>query len=211
MKTAIKLFVLGLSVSTCVVVNAYAAGDPEMGRAKAIICIGCHGIDGNNDNPLYPILAGQGEAYLSKQLTDFKTGARTEEHMNSMVEALTLSDIPNVANYFSIQKRKDSTLLLSEPHKEFDKAKGKLIYNTGIAEKSTTACAACHASNGTGNATAKFPSLAGQHADYIRKTLKEFKSGTRHNDPNKMMRGVTSNLTDKEINALSNYISTINK
>lgn len=211
MKIFLILGLLSFSISMGVIANVYAGGDPAIGRTKAIICIGCHGIDGNNDNGLYPILAEQGEAYLSKQLTDFKTGARIEEHMSSMVEALTLSDIPNIANYFSIQKRKDSTLTLSEPHKEFDKAKGKIIYNTGIAEKSTTACAACHASNGSGNAEAKFPSLAGQHADYIRKTLKEFRSGTRHNDPNKMMRGVTSNLTDKEINALSNYISTMNR
>ena len=58
-----------------------ASGDPLAGKSVSIICIGWHGSDGNSTNPLHPKLAGQGESYLIKQLVDFKSGARKEEHM----------------------------------------------------------------------------------------------------------------------------------
>lgn len=201
MKTLQILSLLSFFLS--VMTNVYAGGDPAIGRTKAIICIGCHGIDGNNDNGLYPILAGQGEAYLTKQLTDFKTGARVEEHMSSMVEALSLQDIPHVASYFAKQKRKGSTLTPASS----DKDKGKNIYLNGLVSKSVTPCAACHAIDGMGNNAAKFPALAGQHADYVTKMLKEFRSKKRSNDPNGIMRDITSSLTNKEITAISDYIS----
>lgn len=203
MKAILILCLLSFSVCLSVISNTFAAGDPASGRTKALLCIGCHGMDGNNDNSLYPILAGQGEGYLSKQLNDFKTGARVEEHMSSMVEGLSLEDIPHVAKYFSLQQRKGSTLTPVDT----DKEKGKRIYLTGLAEKSVTPCAACHAINGMGNAAAKFPALAGQHADYVSKMLKEFRRGKRHNDPTKMMRNIAVNLSDEEIKDLSHYIS----
>ena len=56
---------------------AIAAGDPEVGKEKAKVCIGCHGEDGNSQNPAYPKLAGQLENYIFKQTMDFKTGKRT--------------------------------------------------------------------------------------------------------------------------------------
>jgi cytochrome c553 len=53
---------------------------------------------------------------------------------------------------------------------------------------------------------AKFPRLAGQHAQYVEQTLKYFRDGQRANDPNGMMRGVAANLTDKEITAVAQYL-----
>lgn len=202
MNVLIVIFLLCISFNTVSANDSNnAKGDPVLGRAKALLCIGCHGIDGNNVNSAYPILAGQGETYLIKQLTDFKTGVRKEEHMSSMVEGLSLSDISNVANYFSLQKREASTLTKSAT------SDGELIYHNGITSKSVTACSACHAKNGFGNNAAKFPVLAGQHSNYIEKTLKEFRSKKRNNDPNNIMRDIASNLTNKEITAISDYIS----
>ena len=44
--------------------------------------------------------------------------------------------------------------------------------------KSTT-CMACHGAQGNKTLLNSYPKLAGQHADYIVKQLKEFKSGVR--------------------------------
>lgn len=181
-----------------------AAGDPIIGKSKAIICIGCHASDGNSDNPDYPKLAGQVASYLSKQLNDFKSGARVEEHMSSMVEAITVADIPHVAAYFSSQKRKQSVT-----SKKINNA-GKDIFYNGIAFKNITACSNCHGLNGLGVLAEKFPSIAGQHAQYITKILKDFRNGTRHNDPQKMMRNIAIKLSDVEINNLSIFISNLN-
>ena len=181
-----------------------AGGEPVAGKTITIICIGCHGTDGNSSNPIYPKLAGQGEGYLAKQIADFKTGARKEEHMTSMVEAVNFTDIPNIAAYFASQKRIGDTA---------DKAKtglGKQIYHAGIKNKNIPACADCHGQKGMGTPAEKFPSLAGQHAEYVTKVLKDFRSGARSNDPQKMMREVTVRLSDKEIDSFSAYIADLN-
>lgn len=183
---------------------AVAAGDPHQGQVKAIICMGCHGVDGNNDNTLYPILAGQGKGYLEKQLNDFKSGVRKEDHMSSMVQAISLSDIPHIAAYFAKQKRK----IISTYKKESNL--GKLIYNKGLIQKDITACADCHGEKALGNNILKFPSLAGQHEDYLSKTLKEFRVGKRHNDRGKIMRNISVALSDSEIKALAVYLAHLN-
>jgi len=83
---------------------ALAGGDPIAGKEKAIICTACHGGDGNNDNSEYPRLAGQGEPYLLKQLKDFKSGARVDDHMTSMVLAVDESDFEDIIAYFASNK-----------------------------------------------------------------------------------------------------------
>jgi len=207
MKTINISCLVSFSIGIGIITNAFAGGDPAIGKSKAIICIGCHGVDGNNDNPEYPVLAGQGEAYIIKQLTDFKTGARVEEHMSAMVEALSLSDIPHIASYFALQKRKATQLTKAIT----DADKGKFIYHNGSPAKSVTACVACHALDGSGNTAARFPALNGQHAAYISKMLKEFRNNKRHNDPDKMMRNIAANLNDEEIEDIAAYISRLNQ
>jgi cytochrome c553 len=68
------------------------------------------------------------------------------------------------------------------------------------------ACAACHSPTGSGNPQAKFPALKGQHAGYVVKQLKDFRSGARTNDAGSMMRGVAEKLTDAEIEAVAEYV-----
>lgn len=182
---------------------AVAGGDPLRGQSTAIICIGCHGSDGNNHNPLYPILAGQGEAYLIKQLNDFKTGKRQEEHMTSMVEAISLKDIPHVAAYFSMQKRKSNI-------NRYNNKIGQYIFNNGIASKNVAACSSCHGIDALGDSAGLIPSLAGQHADYIKKMLTVFRDGSRSNDKKKVMRNISSRLSGNDIKALSLYLHTLN-
>jgi len=49
--------------------------------------------------------------------------------------------------------------------------------------------------------------IGGQTRDYLIKQLKDFKSGTRTNDPASMMAMVAQGMTDKEIIAVSEYLS----
>ena len=57
-----------------------------------------------------------------------------------------------------------------------------------------------------GNPPAGYPAVAGQNAAYTAKTLKDFRAGTRANDPNKMMRDIAARMTDQEIEAVAGYI-----
>ena len=64
-------------------------------------CAGCHGAAGISNNPLWPNLAGQKDAYLVKQMKAFRDGTRTDPMMSPMAKPLTDADIDNLAAYFS--------------------------------------------------------------------------------------------------------------
>ena len=83
-----------------------AAGDPAEGKKKAVVCIACHGPDGNSVSPIWPKLAGQHAAYLEKTLKDFRRGTRKDPTMNAMSKPLSDADIKNLAAYFASQKQK---------------------------------------------------------------------------------------------------------
>ena len=78
-----------------------AGGDAEAGKAKSVSCVACHGEAGMSNAPNYPNLACQKEMYLSKQLKDFKSGARKDPLMENFVKPLNAKDIDNLAAYYS--------------------------------------------------------------------------------------------------------------
>lgn len=80
--------------------DATFAADVQAGRAKALQCQACHGIDGLAKIPDAPNLAGQTEEYLIKALNDFKSGARQNEMMTMMAKPLSDTDIANLAAYY---------------------------------------------------------------------------------------------------------------
>ena len=83
---------------------AMAAGNIEAGRAKAAMCMSCHGAAGISAVPTYPNLAGQKKAYLAKALKEYKDGQRNNAVMKAMVAPLNAADIENLAAYFSSLK-----------------------------------------------------------------------------------------------------------
>lgn len=178
---------------------AHAQGDPGAGKAKAEVCAGCHGEDGNASVPIFPKLAGQHASYLAKQLREYKAGKRVDQTMNAMAESLSDADIADLSAYFAKQKIKVEK---AEPN-----ALGEKIFRAGDAAKAVPACAACHGPSGGGNPQAGVPSLRGQYAAYLSKTLNDYKSGERNNDPNEMLRTISSRLSEKEIDAVADYIS----
>jgi cytochrome c553 len=82
---------------------------------------------------------------------------------------------------------------------------GQTIYRGGILAKGVAACASCHGPNGSG-IPIQYPRIAGQHAQYTADQLKAFRAATRANDPNRMMRLVALKLTDREIDAVAQYV-----
>jgi cytochrome c553 len=70
-------------------------------------------------------------------------------------------------------------------------------------EKAKTVCAACHGADGN-SASAEFPKLAGQQADYIVKTLQGYKSGKRKNP---IMAPQAATLSQRDIENLATYYS----
>ncbi len=76
------------------------SADLAAGRAKAVQCATCHGMNGVATLPGAPNLAGQNAIYLAKALRDFKSGARKDEMMSLMVANLSDADIENLAAFY---------------------------------------------------------------------------------------------------------------
>jgi len=85
------------------VAPSMAAGDASAGKGKSAVCAACHGADGNSPTDMFPKIAGQGEAYLVKQLIEFKSGVRSNAVMAPMVAALTEQDMADLAAYYAGQ------------------------------------------------------------------------------------------------------------
>ncbi len=178
-----------------------AAGDASAGKAKAAVCAACHGADGNSPANMFPKLAGQGEAYLIKQMTEFKNETRKNAVMAPMVAALSEQDMADLAAYYSSNKVTEGGVA-----EDLVEA-GQAIYQGGNKESGVPACMACHGPTGAGMPAAKWPALSGQHAAYLEAQLKAFASGARSNDPSSMMRDIASKMTEDEIKAVSAYAS----
>ncbi len=177
------------------------AGNVAAGKSKSAACSACHGVDGNSLVPIYPSLAGQSANYIVKQLADFKSGERKDPIMAGMVAALTQQDMNDLAAYFTVQNAKAGTGESNDV--------GHKLYLGGDAAKGVTACIACHGVTGKGMKQAGFPSLAGQTKDYLNKQIASFRDGSRSNDDNGMMRNIAIKLSDAEIEAIAQYITSL--
>ncbi len=185
-------------------------GDATAGQQKAMVCSACHGMDGNSlANPEWPTIAGQHAKYINKQLHNFRSGAKGEEGavvrnnvlMAGQAVGLSDQDIADLAAFYTTQTTQRSKGAAPELV-----AMGEALYRGGDLTRGIAACSGCHGPNGTGNAEAIFPNLAGQHAEYTVLQLQNFRAGHRANDPGRMMRSIAVRLTDEQIQAVASYI-----
>jgi cytochrome c553 len=96
-----KKIILTIATTMLMTSTAYAAGDAEAGKGKVAMCAACHGAAGVSAIPMYPNLAGQKEAYLLKQLKDFKSGARKDPTMSAMAMGLSETDMADIAAHYA--------------------------------------------------------------------------------------------------------------
>jgi cytochrome c553 len=203
-----SVFVAMLAVSS--LAHAAEAKKPDAAKGEALFsngdaargipaCVSCHGAAGNSTIAQNPKLAAQHEAYIVKQLNDFKGTDRNNAVMSPIAKALTAEEINNIAAYVNAQsikpgaaKNKDTVEL------------GKKIFRAGIAEKSVPACAGCHSPDGAG-IPAQFPRIGSQHQEYLAAQLTNFRSGARKNSP--QMTTIAKRLSDDEIQAVADYIA----
>ncbi|SUZ60356.1 uncharacterized protein METZ01_LOCUS13210 [marine metagenome] len=209
-KTVILMSIIFAAFSSV----SFASGDAEAGQAKAAVCMGCHGADGNSLMAMYPKIAGQGEGYLIKQLQDFKSGARPSAMMAGFVGALSEDDMSDLAAHFSSQTVSENTAKADAETIEL----GRKIYVGGKKDTQTMACIACHGPKGLGIPSANFPAVGAQYAEYTTQQLIAFRQSSinlqtgssdlaRENDYEGMMRNVAKSLTNVEIEALAQYIA----
>lgn len=178
-----------------------AAGNPADGKVFSAQCQECHGEAGLSTSDHYPNLAGQNEAYLRKQLTDFQSGARQSEVMNAMASELSQDNIASIAAYFA------SAPAMSA-RKWGDDALGQRLFDTGDATRALPACASCHGARSHGSPRENpVPVLAGQREIYLIAQLWSWKTDNRTNSPGATMNVIAQALSDTDIDALAKYLA----
>jgi cytochrome c553 len=169
------------------VVPAYAADDIE---AKAQVCGACHGQNGVPIDPkTTPVIWGQQQSYLVKQLHDYRSGDRDNPIMSPIAKGLAQEDLRKIAAYFAAKgwPTQNATAASTSPP-------------VGVAQ-----CRPCHQPNFEGGPPA--PRLAGLSYEYLVAAMRSIAAGERTNngDMPKFMQA----LTDSERDAIARYLSAL--
>jgi len=186
--------VFGPVLVFCAISNAQAqvpavTGDVTRGKALAYTCNGCHAIPNyKNVYPTYsvPKLHGQRPEYLLSALKAYKSGERSHGTMHSQASSMNEQDMADVAVFLAgpevLTASKNDVPATARP-------------------KASEVCLACHGTNGVG-ITADYPTISGQHRDYLERALHDYQKGGRKNP---VMAGMAATLTAEDIAQLSEY------
>jgi cytochrome c553 len=191
MKIAAPILILGIACAF-MASPAAAQGDAERGAKLAYTCLGCHGIEGyRNAYPSYrvPKLGGQKAAYLLAALQGYRDGTREHATMQAQASSMSDADMQDLAAYFS--SIADETVAAGGSDAP------------GIEAAST--CVACHGQNGI-SVSPNWPTLAGQHQDYLKHALNQYRDGTRKNA---VMAQMAAPLTDEDVKVLARYYASL--
>jgi cytochrome c553 len=87
-------------VSFGIVGAAKSAGNVAAGKARSVVCAGCHGVQGEGLPPT-PRLAGIPQDQQVKALKDYKSGARANAVMKGLAALLSDKDMEDVSAYYA--------------------------------------------------------------------------------------------------------------
>lgn len=166
-----------------------ADGDAQRGKQLSYTCYGCHGISNyKNVYPTYsvPKLQGQYADYLAASLAAYAKGERSHSTMHSQAATMSEQDMKDIAAFLAGEELKPG---------QQAKREGQ------IPEKAEQLCVSCHGVDGVG-ITSLYPTLTGQHADFLLRALLDYKSGSRKNP---VMSGFVADLSDDEMRELAEY------
>ncbi len=168
-------------------------GNPTRGKLLSQTCLGCHGITGyRNAYPNYevPKLWGQFPDYIVAALQEYKGGVqRTHPTMHAQASELSEQDMDDIASYFG-----------GEPLR-----KGPTPTSARTPPAAAAVCVACHGADGVG-IVPQYPSLAGQHPDYMVQALREYKDGERKNP---VMAAMAAPVTEDNMWIIAEYYASL--
>ena len=107
--------------------------------------------------------------------------------MHQQAASLSDQDMQDIAAYFGSDSLKPTATAVGE------------------APAKVALCGSCHGKNGVG-ITGDYPDLAGQHADYLRREIAQYKDGGRRNQ---IMAGMAVPLTDHDVEEITQYYSSL--
>ncbi len=185
------------------------AVDAEAGKALYATCIACHSATGEGNEALNsPAVAGQSEAYIARQLANFKSGVRGASagdtfgaQMRPMAAALADdAAIADIAAYIATLPRPEP-----EPTITGNVEKGRKEY---IGK-----CGACHGEDAEGNEALNSPDLTVISDAYLVRQVRNFQSGSRgaHADDKygRQMAMMAKLVNDEQLNDIAAFINAL--
>ena len=160
---------------------------------KTQICAGCHGADGKSVDKTIPNIWGQQAGYLYIELRDFKRGDRKSDIMQPIVSSMERDDMQAIAVYFSNKPWPD----LGQPRAP------KEISDQASSANRSVGCTGCHLDHFQGDGTV--PRLAGLSREYLTKTMDDFRTLTRGNNPG--MSDLMLATAPDDLTALAEYLA----
>jgi cytochrome c553 len=182
-------------------------GNPDVGKTKATMCIGCHGIKGYQASfpEVYkvPMISGQGAKYISNALLAYQKGERKHPTMGAIAASLTEQDMADLAAYYSVHGKVEGATLPEKAAKEPNAIVAALLQKG--------ACVSCHGANFAKPIDPSYPKIAGQHADYLTVALKSYKTEglAKVGRANGVMGGIAKQFSNAEMKELAKYVSSL--
>jgi cytochrome c553 len=156
-------------------------------------CATCHGQDGKPTDKAVPVIWGQQLGYLYIQLRDFKRGDRKNEIMQRIASSFEKDDMLAIAEYLSKKPWPD----LGQPRSP------KNVSEQALSANRSVGCTGCHLDKFQGDGTV--PRLAGQSREYLTKTIADFRTRARGNNPG--MSDLMLATPPDDLTALGQYLS----
>jgi len=155
----------GLVAATAVLTAAPADGQTVDERFT--VCLACHGADGQSRIPDTPSIGGQPAFFVVAQLFLFREGRRDNEAMIAAARGLSNSDLTAFAERVT---RLPSPPPPTDPPDPERFARGRALTRRHP-------CGVCHNPDFSGRE--QMPRLANQREEYLLRSMREYKSGTR--------------------------------
>jgi cytochrome c553 len=149
-------------------------------------------------------LAGLDPTYFAKQMAEYASGARPNGAMSPIAQQLNATDNHSLALYYAALPPQVPVVQLSAADRRLVEA-GRTVYERGAPERGVQACADCHGPAG-GGFNPVYPSVV-QPSAYNEGQMRDWRAGTRRNDPHDLMGRVVRRMTDADIRAVSAYLA----
>ena len=127
-------------------------------------------------------MGGQNPNYIVKALQGYAGDDREHDGMHAQAADLTEQELRDIGAYFGAEAAVEANTEITPPE-------------SGIY------CVSCHGVNGV-SITTEFPHLAGQHADYLNETIRQYLEGERSDIS---MNAFLNMLTEEQLNELSEF------
>ena len=162
-------------------------------KDKAALCDECHGLNGQPQYPTAPIIWGQNAGYLYLQMRDFQKGARKDDRMTPIAQGLVKEDALALAEYYAARPWPSTGAASAS---KADKDAAMVAINSVV-------CTSCHLEQFQGDSSV--PRVAGQESEYLHKTMTDFRSRTRSNNPG--MSDLMKTVTPEQLAAVGKYLA----